>query len=90
MARAAGVAANWAATASAARPGFAGNLVGRVRVDADGELHVRPERREPLRLRGLRRITGGEHHQRAVDPRRSRADDLVQVRGEDRIREMAV
>ena len=62
-----------------------------MRMDADREAHVRPER---LDARGLRRfllVARLEDDQRALEPRRrARGDDGVEVRGEDFVGEVAV
>jgi len=64
---------------------------GRMRVDADREPHLRPSRSDLLRLTQFRFIVRREDNERAAETRcAGTLDDLVEIGGEFRSRDVAV
>ena len=71
--------------------GIVGELMRLVRVDADRDPHLRPERVEAPRLRGFLRVARFENHHRALEPGVPGArDDGVEIRRERLVGEVAM
>src|SRR5206468_10498101 len=68
-----------------------GELMGLVRVDADGEARLRPQLLEPRRLLGLRGVAALENHERPFQAGVTRArHHLIEIGGKHRVGKVAV